>query len=124
MTDNAIDGSGSKPGFIGRIWQGFRRPSGRFALGTLVTVGFIFGVTLWGGFNWALELTNTEAFCISCHEMEENVYQEYRGNDPLYQPHRSSRHLSRLSCAKRVDPQGNPQGKGYKRALPQGARHN
>ena len=30
----------------------------------------------WGGFNTALELTNTETFCISCHEMRDNVYQE------------------------------------------------
>ena len=32
----------------------------------------------WGGFNWALALTNTEAFCISCHEMKDNVYKEYK----------------------------------------------
>ena len=43
--------------------------------GTLL-VGIILGVMLWGGFNWSLELTNTEEFCISCHEMEANVYQE------------------------------------------------
>ncbi len=38
----------------------------------------ILGIILWGGFNTALELTNTERFCISCHEMEDNVYQEYK----------------------------------------------
>lgn len=38
----------------------------------------ILGIILWGGFNTALELTNTEQFCISCHEMEDNVYQEYK----------------------------------------------
>jgi cytochrome c-type protein NapC len=32
----------------------------------------------WGGFNWALEATNTEAFCISCHEMRDNVYPELK----------------------------------------------
>ena len=32
----------------------------------------------WGGFNTALELTNTETFCISCHEMRDNVYQELK----------------------------------------------
>lgn len=36
------------------------------------------GIILWGGFNWSLELTNTEAFCISCHEMHDNTYMEYR----------------------------------------------
>lgn len=43
---------------------------------TVLLVGIVVGVVGWGGFNWSLELTNTESFCISCHEMEENVYQE------------------------------------------------
>lgn len=41
-------------------------------------IAFILGIVFWGGFNTVLELTNTETFCISCHEMEENVYKEYR----------------------------------------------
>ncbi len=45
--------------------------------GTLL-LGMLLGVLLWGGFNWSLELTNTEQFCISCHEMEANVYQELK----------------------------------------------
>jgi len=36
------------------------------------------GVVGWGGFNTAMEVTNQEQFCISCHEMKNNVYQEYR----------------------------------------------
>ncbi|RMF94853.1 MAG: hypothetical protein D6727_11755, partial [Gammaproteobacteria bacterium] len=32
----------------------------------------------WGGFNTALEFSNREVFCISCHEMRDNVYQEYK----------------------------------------------
>ena len=36
------------------------------------------GVLFWGGFNTALEVTNTEPFCISCHEMHDNVYQELK----------------------------------------------
>ena len=28
--------------------------------------------------NWAREVTNTEEFCISCHEMKDYVYQEYK----------------------------------------------
>ncbi len=43
---------------------------------SLLTIGVIIGVILWGGFNTAMEATNTEAFCISCHEMEATVYQE------------------------------------------------
>ena len=54
-----------------------RRPS-RKSLGGLLSVGFIVGVLFWGGFNTAMEATNTEKFCISCHEMYDNVYQEYK----------------------------------------------
>ncbi len=41
-------------------------------------VFFIAGIIFWGGFNTAMEATNTLEFCISCHEMENNVYQEYK----------------------------------------------
>jgi cytochrome c-type protein NapC len=52
----------------------------KLLLGTTLGVALIFmlvGVIFWGGFNTAMEATNTLEFCISCHEMEENVYQEY-----------------------------------------------
>jgi cytochrome c-type protein NapC len=39
---------------------------------------FVAGIIFWGGFNTVLEATNTEEFCISCHEMRDNVYQEYK----------------------------------------------
>lgn len=61
-----------------RIWTLLRRPSAQFSLGFLLAAGFIGGVLFWGGFNWGLELTNTETFCRTCHEMNDNVYQEYR----------------------------------------------
>ncbi|HEY9052203.1 MAG TPA: NapC/NirT family cytochrome c [Gammaproteobacteria bacterium] len=54
--------------------------SRKIILGTTLGAGLIFmvvGVIFWGGFNTAMEATNTLDFCISCHEMEENVYQEY-----------------------------------------------
>lgn len=38
---------------------------------------FVAGIIFWGGFNMAMEVTNTEEFCTSCHEMRENVYPEY-----------------------------------------------
>ncbi|MBF0169297.1 MAG: NapC/NirT family cytochrome c [Alphaproteobacteria bacterium] len=60
-----------------RIWKALKLPSTRYALGTVLVAGAIFGVMGWGAFNWALELTNTESFCITCHEMEENTYSEY-----------------------------------------------
>lgn len=59
-------------------WQTLKKPSAYFSLGFLVIGGFIAGIIFWGGFNTALEATNTEQFCISCHEMENNVYEELK----------------------------------------------
>lgn len=44
-----------------------------------VAGAFAAGIIFWGGFNTAMEATNTMDFCISCHEMEDYVYQEYKG---------------------------------------------
>jgi cytochrome c-type protein NapC len=38
----------------------------------------VVGIVLWAGFSTSLEATNNEEFCISCHEMRDNVYQEYK----------------------------------------------
>lgn len=40
---------------------------------------FVAGIIFWGGFNTAMEATNTKEFCVSCHEMNDFVYQEYQG---------------------------------------------
>ena len=53
---------------------------------------FVAGVVAWVGFNHALETTNTEEFCISCHEMKIN-FDEYR-----LTTHASSRTGVRASC--------------------------
>ncbi len=52
-----------------------RRPwwKGLLVGGALV----VLGVILFGGFNVALEATNTQQFCISCHSMKGN-YEEYK----------------------------------------------
>ncbi|MCD0501392.1 NapC/NirT family cytochrome c [Bordetella petrii] len=60
------------------IWAWLRRPSASISLGGLLLAGIALGIFFWGGFNTALEATNTEAFCISCHEMRDNVYPEYK----------------------------------------------
>jgi cytochrome c-type protein NapC len=59
-------------------WRVLSRPSAYFSLGFLTMGGFIAGIIFWGAFNTALEATNTETFCISCHEMHDNVYEELR----------------------------------------------
>ncbi len=58
------------------FWRLISRPAAGLSLGFLTLGGFLGGVVFWGGFNTALEMTNTEKFCISCHEMQDNVYQE------------------------------------------------
>ena len=59
-----------------RYWRTLTRPSAYYSLGFLTIGGFIGGILFWGGFNTALELSSTEQFCIGCHEMRSNVYQE------------------------------------------------
>lgn len=72
------DGHAAKPGRLRRLWRAFWSPAGGIAFGTILIGGFIAGIVFWGSFNTAMEMTNTESFCISCHEMERNVYREYR----------------------------------------------
>ena len=59
-------------------WHTLSTPSRYFSLGFLTLGGFIAGVIFWGAFNTALEATNSETFCIGCHEMRNNVYQELK----------------------------------------------
>jgi len=62
---------------IKKIWRALSTPS-KAGVGLVLALGFGGGVVFWGGFNTALSLTNTEEFCTGCHEMADNVYQEYR----------------------------------------------
>jgi cytochrome c-type protein NapC len=95
-----IDKPAPRPGFLKRTWDFalelldvLIRPSSVFALGALVLAGFVAGVVFWGGFNTALELTNTEKFCTSCHEMRDNVFAELKSTI-----HFSNRSGVRASC--------------------------
>ncbi|OIP82854.1 MAG: Denitrification system component NirT [Rhodobacterales bacterium CG2_30_65_12] len=63
---------------IKKLWHWFTRPSVLLGQGVLLLIGGIAGIIFWGGFNTAMEATNTLEFCISCHEMEDTVYQEYK----------------------------------------------
>ena len=58
------------------LWTVVRSPATSLSLGFLTLGGFACGLVFWGAFNTALEFTNTETFCLSCHEMRSNVYQE------------------------------------------------
>lgn len=71
--------------------------SRKVLLGTTLGASLFFmvvGVLFWGGFSTAMEVTNTMSFCISCHEMEENVYREYQGT-----VHYTNRSGVRASCS-------------------------
>ena len=73
---DATEGRGL--GWFSAIWTVLRRPSARFSLLSVVVVGFLSGIVFWGGFNTGMEATNSLEFCISCHEMQDTVYQEYK----------------------------------------------
>lgn len=54
----------------------FLKPSVGIGLGVLVTGGFIAGAASWQGFNTAMDATNQEGFCLSCHTMRDNMLPE------------------------------------------------
>ncbi|MBF0247198.1 MAG: NapC/NirT family cytochrome c [Alphaproteobacteria bacterium] len=60
------------------LWKFFWSPTARWSLGSIFIVGGFAGIIFWGGFNTFMEYTNTLQFCVSCHEMEMKVYQEYK----------------------------------------------
>jgi len=73
------DNRDTRPGGpVRRFWRWLCRPSTRWSSGALLLVGVAAGIVFWGGFNTVMESTNTLEFCISCHEMKDTVYEEYR----------------------------------------------
>ncbi|MFQ6160911.1 MULTISPECIES: cytochrome c3 family protein [Sinorhizobium] len=75
------------------VWKILTTPAATLSLAFLTLGGFVGGVVFWGAFNTALELTNTEEFCVSCHEMRANVYEELTRT-----VHFSNRSGVRASC--------------------------
>ena len=73
---NTASRFGRVKNFMRNYWVTLSTPSKVFSLGFLTIGGFVAGIIFWGGFNTALELTNTEAFCTGCHEMRDNVFVE------------------------------------------------
>src|SRR3954451_11474665 len=75
------------------FWRIVSRPATHLSLGALALGGFVGGIVSWGGFNTALEITNTEKFCVSFHEMHDNAFQEVQ-----LTPHCSNRSGVRATC--------------------------
>ena len=61
-----------------RLWGWLLRPSKTVGVGVVFVAGGLAGVVVWGGFNTYVEYTNTMDFCLSCHEMREFAYEEYK----------------------------------------------
>ena len=61
-----------------RTWIFLKQPSAKYSVLTIGLLCFYLGILFWGGFNTAMDATNKLEFCIGCHEMRDNVYQEYR----------------------------------------------
>lgn len=68
----------TKAGLIKRTWNFLKQPSAKYSVLAIATVFFFGGIIFWGGFNTAMEATNTMEFCTGCHEMRDTVFQEYK----------------------------------------------
>ncbi|MBB5696378.1 NapC/NirT family cytochrome c [Muricoccus pecuniae] len=88
LTGGPDAGTPRKPNFIVRLWRWFMgiplvrvalSPTTTFSLAFLTLGGFVSGVIFWGGFNTVLEATNRTEFCVGCHEMKNNVFEELQG---------------------------------------------
>ena len=77
-----------------RVWRWILAPSVRFGWGPIFVAGGAAGIIFWGGFNTAMEYTNTMEFCVSCHEMEQLIFEEYKKSI-----HYSNRTGVRAICA-------------------------
>lgn len=64
--------------FIARWWRILWRPSARYSIAVLMVAGFAAGNIFWVGYNSAMDFSNTETFCISCHEMRANPFEELK----------------------------------------------
>ena len=65
-------------GFFRKIWQTLKKPSAKYSLLAISSISFVLGIIFWGGLNTGMEMTNTLEFCITCHEMRDTVYKEYK----------------------------------------------
>jgi cytochrome c-type protein NapC len=66
-----------KVGLFKRLWRALNKPA-KYSLLAISSASFLAGIIFWGGFNTGMEMTNTLEFCITCHEMRDTVYKEYK----------------------------------------------
>jgi len=75
--------------WIQRYWRAMNTPSKYYSVGFLSLGGFIMGILFWGAFNTTMEFTNTEQFCVSCHQ-------------PIYQELQSTIHFTNRSGVRAI----------------------
>jgi nitrate/TMAO reductase-like tetraheme cytochrome c subunit len=63
---------------IAKLWKWFWSPTSHYTWGGIFIAGGIAGIIFWGGFNTAMEQSNTLEFCTTCHAMENFVLPEYK----------------------------------------------
>jgi cytochrome c-type protein NapC len=68
------DAEDRKRRVVSSLWRFLRKPSTTISLGVLLIIGFFGGIIFWGGFHLVVDLTSSEEFCISCHEMRDHSY--------------------------------------------------
>jgi cytochrome c-type protein NapC len=66
-----------KVGIFRRLWRALNKPA-KYSLLAISSASFVAGIIFWGGLNTGMEMTNTLEFCITCHEMRDTVYKEYK----------------------------------------------
>ncbi len=79
---------------LNKIRKILNRPIGLFAAAVFSATLVLTGVIMSGAFASYVQYTNTLEFCLSCHEMESTVWQEYKES-----PHYQTKAGVRPSCA-------------------------
>jgi len=67
---------GNNKSILSRYWQVIRNRSA-VSLGVVAVFFFLAGIAYMRLFDWTMAVTNTEQFCIGCHEMKDHVYPAY-----------------------------------------------
>ena len=65
-----------KKSILARYWHVIRNRS-QLSLGVVAVIFFLSGIAYMRLFDYTMAVTNTEAFCIGCHEMKDHVYPAY-----------------------------------------------
>ncbi|MDT8409182.1 MAG: NapC/NirT family cytochrome c [Wenzhouxiangellaceae bacterium] len=82
------DNGGKRRGIWTRIKRFFTQPSTKFGFGALLVVGIVVGALAWQGFMTVVDVSSSNEFCSSCHEMEAFIFPYYE-NESIHHNSRS-----------------------------------